>query len=61
MKQKEAYARYAHALSVAGAIGSVSLVFSESSLTAFAVARAGAMLVLALVLFAGGAVLSRGE
>jgi hypothetical protein len=60
-KQKEAYARYVHTLSAAGAIGSMTLVFSESPMTAFAVGRAGAMLVLAIVLFAAGALLSRGE
>src|SRR6185437_1481138 len=50
-KQKEAYARYVHTLWAAGAIGSVSLVFSESPLTVFAAGRAGAMPVLAVVLF----------
>jgi hypothetical protein len=32
-KQKEAYGRYCHTLSVAGVIGSLTLVFSESPKT----------------------------
>ena len=53
-KQKDAYARYCHTLSAAGAIGAVTLVFSESTLTAFALFRAAAMLVLAVLLFLSG-------
>ena len=34
-KQKEAYSRYCHTLSAAGVIGALTLVFSESPMTAF--------------------------
>ena len=57
VKQKEAYARYCHTLSAAGLIGTVTLVFSEPTLTLFGFLRAVAMLALAVLLFLSGTAL----
>ena len=53
-KQKEAYSRYCHTLSAAGVIGALTLVFSESPMTAFIGVRATTMFVLALLLLITG-------
>ena len=53
-KQKEAYSRYCHTLSAAGVIGALTLVFSESLMTAFIGLRATMMFVLALLLLITG-------
>ena len=53
-KQKEAYSRYCHTLSAAGVIGALTLVFSESPMTAFIGLRATMMFVLALLLLITG-------
>lgn len=53
-KQKEAYSRYCHTLSVAGVIGALTLVFSESPTTTFMAVRATAMFMLAVLLLITG-------
>jgi hypothetical protein len=61
IKQKEAYARFAHTLAAAGLIGAGALIFTELPLSAYVVVRAVLMLLVGLVLFLYGTLLSRGE
>lgn len=60
-KQKEAYGRFAHTLSAANCVGAVSVMFTESHVTLYAVARVGALAIWGVLLFWIGAILSRGE
>ena len=61
LKQKEAYARFAHTLAAAGLIGAGALIFAELPLSAYVVLRALLMLLVGLVLFLYGTLLSKGE
>ncbi len=61
LKQKEAYGRLAHTLCAACMIGFVTVIFTESLLTANHLARLCGLLLMGIVLFASGALLSKGE
>jgi hypothetical protein len=60
-KQCEAYARYCHTLSAAGAIGSLTLAFSESFIAPGVASRAATMLAAAVLLFMFGVLALREE
>jgi hypothetical protein len=59
LKQKEAYGRFAHNLAAAAIIGAVTVLFSEASLVG--ALRITGLMLSALICFALGAVLTKGE
>ena len=61
LKQKEAYGHLAHTMSAASLIGSVTVMFTEPSLTTDVGARIGALVIWDVLLFWVGALLSKGE
>lgn len=61
IKQKEAYGRFCHTLTVAAIAGVLTVLHLDSELTWYIASRAIALTSGALILFVIGAVLSKGE
>lgn len=61
LKQKEAYGRLSHTLSVASLIGGVTVMFTETQATPYVVLKVAALVFWGVVLFWVGAILSKGE
>lgn len=60
-KQKEAYGRLAHTLCAASLVGSVSVMFTETTASLYAFFKVAALLFWAVLLFWIGALASKGE
>ena len=61
VRQKEAYARFAHTLAAASVIGAITLAFAEGSATWAWFWKTYGLAVIGVTLFVAGAVLLKGE
>lgn len=61
LKQKEAYGRLCHTFCAASLIGAVTVIFTETYVTQFALFKIAALIFWGVLLFWIGAILSKGE